>query len=160
MSEEELEEERRLAYVAVTRAKDKLFCLHAKERLLYGKTNSAQSSRFIGEMPDKYIEVEQERRFGYFGTGGGASVPPRGPQKPYTPPAATGMASKPTVVQPKRNANVVRFNPGDRVKNPNFGIGVVLTAQNLGSDMLYEIAFETVGTKKMMGNYAKLTPAD
>jgi DNA helicase-2/ATP-dependent DNA helicase PcrA len=70
------------------------------------------------------------------------------------------MTPTPIIGQTKKPAAVKSFNPGDRVKSPNFGIGVVLTAQSVGADTLYEVAFETVGTKKMMGTYAKLTPAD
>ncbi len=170
-SEEELEEERRLAYVAVTRAKDKLFCLHARERLLYGKTNYSQASRFVEEMPKSYVESDYEERG--FGGGmrrpatspstGGTRTPQRSGNGGFTGFSAPsgGMYAKPTVTAAKSTASSVRkFNPGDRVKNPNFGIGVILTAQSIGSDMLYEIAFETVGTKKMMGTYAKLTAAD
>jgi len=170
-TDEELEEERRLAYVAVTRAKDRLFCLHARERLLYGKTSYATASRFVQEMPKKYIETDYEerasmgsaiRRPAQNPSNGGSRAPSGGAVGGFTGFSPSGeLFAKPTVGQPKKpSSSVQRFNPGDRVKNPNFGVGLVLTAQSIGSDMLYEIAFESVGTKKMMGTYAKLTPAD
>ena len=168
-SDEETEEERRLAYVAVTRAKDRLFCTHARERLLYGKTSYATASRFIGEMPKKFIETDYEERSSFGGmrrpatpAPSGGKAPMRGGASGFTGFSPSGeLYGKPNVGQPRKPASSLqKFNPGDRVKNPNFGVGVVLTAQSIGSDVMYEIAFETVGTKKMMGTYAKLTSAD
>lgn len=51
------------------------------------------------------------------------------------------------------------FAPGDRVKHPAFGVGDVISAKQMGSDILYEVIFENVGTKKLMATYAKLTKA-
>ncbi|MBQ9117189.1 MAG: UvrD-helicase domain-containing protein [Clostridia bacterium] len=151
---EELEEERRLAYVAVTRAKDRLFCIHAKERLLYGRTSYNRVSRFVEEIPNKYAENESEPRVIRNPFAGSSA------SKRSSPTLSDAMISRPTVAQTTKKQSLTKFHPGDSVKHPTFGIGMVISAQDIGSDMLYEIAFETVGTKKMMATYAKLTPAN
>lgn len=150
--EEELEEERRLAYVAVTRAKDRLFCTYAHERLLYGKTQYNRLSRFWKDVPDGLLEipVEKRERSSAFADRGIFRKPERT--------LSSEMTLKPSFSGATPRAATVRFAPGDRVRHPAFGAGVVLTAQSVGADMLYEVAFETVGTKKMMGTYARLTP--
>ena len=155
VDDDEIEEERRLAYVAVTRAKDKLFCTHAHERLLYGKTSYNRISRFLKEIPDGMVERTAEKA--------------RTPQsdlltrstfkKPPTP-LSREMTKSPVITQTAKKPSAIRFSPGDTVKHPTFGIGIVLSAQNIGSDMLYEVAFDSVGTKKMMGTYAKLSPGN
>lgn len=153
--EEELEEERRLAYVAVTRAKDRLFCTHVHERLLYGKTQYNKLSEFLKEVPIELLDVPEEKPR--------VKSNPFGSQSTFKKPAyvlSTDITSKPDYSQPKKRAGIVSFSAGDRVKHPAFGIGVVLTAQSIGADTLYEVAFESVGTKKMMGTYAKLSKAD
>ena len=63
-------------------------------------------------------------------------------------------------MQTPKKSSIKSYSPGDRVRHPAFGIGVVLTAQKVGADLLYEVAFETVGTKKMMATYAKLSDAE
>ncbi len=152
--EEELEEERRLAYVAVTRAKDRLFCTHAHERLLYGKTQYNRLSRFWDEIPDGLMEKPLEKRER------ASMLSERAIYKKPERTLSSEMTSKPSFSATPKRAVGVRFSPGDRVKHPAFGVGVVLTAQSVGADMLYEVAFENVGTKKMMGTYARLAPDD
>lgn len=143
----ELEEERRLAYVAITRAKTRLFCLHARERVLYGRTQYNQPSRFLTELPEDATDRDEIRRREET-----VSAPVR--RKPtvsaeFTRPAAIAVnAAKPAVRD--------RFDGGDRVVHPSFGAGTVLTVTPMGSDVLYEIAFDSVGTKKLMATYARL----
>ena len=76
------------------------------------------------------------------------TVPIKTLQKPAVTPKTAPM-KKPSVI----------FEPGDRVKHPAFGVGDVISAKQMGSDTLYEVVFENVGTKKLMATYAKLTKA-
>ena len=145
-SNEEMEEERRLAYVAITRAKEKLFITHTSERLLYGRTQYNPISQFVKEIPDEVLDkIEPIKR------------------KPVMASFddINGMAafSKNVTynVRPMPKGENNDFAPGDRVKHMTFGEGTILSTKRMGSDTLYEIMFDTVGTKKLMKTYAKLT---
>lgn len=146
-SKSDTEEERRLAYVAITRAKKRLYLTNAKTRMLFGSTSHNRSSRFIREIPEHLIEVVspafkafQQTRFG-----GATNVP----GKPYTP--SRGLSK--STVQPVKQ---IAYKAGDTVVHNVFGQGVLLSAQSVGNDTLLEIAFEKTGTKKLMANFAKL----
>ena len=143
-SHEELEEERRLAYVAITRAKEKLFLLRAKERLLYGMTQFNQPSRFVKEIPPLLLDTSDSCEAPRARVSGIS----------YQPKIVGGIGGVKKPQAPK--APVERFTVGARVSHPVFGQGVVLSVRDLGSDTLYEVMFDTVGTKKLMGNMAKL----
>ena len=149
-SNAEMEEERRLAYVAVTRAKDMLYIVHTKMRMLYGKTGINDLSRFVKEIPKELINEEKRAtpQYGNYGTyktqtqAFGTKVyyseqPTRG--------VADGSQKKPEI-----------FAVGDRVKHLTFGEGEVFSAKPMGNDVLYEIVFDRVGTKKLMGNFARM----
>lgn len=156
MNEEELEEERRLAYVAITRAKKELYITSARSRLQYGRTQYNPPSRFIEEIPTKLIisdtaRAEERRR--------AQAQQSRTVYVKKTPEIANDITvGKPIV---KKAAPVAKdsFLPGDRVKHMVFGEGEILSVKPMGADMLYEIMFDKVGTKKLMGTYAKLTKA-
>jgi len=159
--EAELEEERRLAYVAVTRAKDRLFITHTRERLLYGKTSYNKLSKFVSEIPESMLDIEKGAERGAnpmrerIGLGAFSQRPQAQISSEFTkrsPFGASAYAAKTSV--PKET-----FSVGDTVKHPVFGTGVIMGATSVGPDVLYEIAFDSVGTKKMMGNYAKITRA-
>ncbi len=140
----EMEEERRLAYVAITRARERLFLTHCKERLLYGSTQYNPISRFVKEIPPLLLDQKDERKVPRARVSGGGYQPGinggiGGPKKPQVPKPA-----------------MERFAVGACVSHPVFGQGVVLSVRDLGSDTLYEVMFDTVGTKKLMGNMAKL----
>ena len=141
----ELEEERRLAYVAITRAKEKLFLTHARERMLFGRTQYNPVSRFADEIPESLIEtVAEPKKQGNFDV-------PTYVKKPNN-------AVKETTVfdmKPKKEAASALL-PGTRVVHASFGKGEILSAKPMGADVLYEVAFDSVGTKKLMGTYAKL----
>jgi len=190
--ESEMEEERRLAYVAITRAKKELYLLHTKNRLLYGQTMYNPVSRFVSEIPSDLIEQPEEqtnRGFGasragfssYGGFGGrsfgasGSVYGARGAEAPvtqkrtyYTAPS-TQVQVKPQAMptpehitvgkqlQPKPTGKKELFAPGDRVRHMTFGEGEILSAKPMGADVMYEIVFDRVGTKKLMATYAKLT---
>ena len=130
------EEERRLAYVAITRAKEALYIYHCESRMLYGRTDLRSASRFLGEIPEEDCEKSYKN-------------PSR--RSDYTREAVT--FSRPA--SPAGGQSV--FEAGDRIKHPFFGAGEILTAQNMGGDMLYEIAFDSGSTKRIMGSFAKLT---
>ncbi len=147
---EEIEEERRLAYVAITRAKRELTILHAKTRMLYGRTTANPASRFLDEIPRELLDFPKVKV-------PASSFTHYAPQRSRGS-VQTAAADKITVGRqmPKGTAPTVILAAGDRVSHMLFGEGTVLTVQKMGADYLYEIAFDTKGTKKLMATYAKL----
>ncbi len=143
--QDEIEEERRLAYVAVTRAKKQLYITRAKTRMLFGQTRFNQPSRFIKEIPEELLEFTGETLKTY---SVGMNKAPA-PQQP-----SRGFTSKPSVSALAKNTTV--FNIGDTVIHKAYGEGIVLSAKPMGNDTLLEIAFTAAGTKKIMANYAKV----
>ena len=155
---DDMEEERRLAYVAITRAKDSLYISRAKLRMLYGRTSCNPLSRFVEEIPDSLIyEDVPETRYSY-----GYSYDP----KPKTYYSANDIgfnsysfgAPKKTQTAPQKPKFSIK--EGDRVFHVTFGEGEVISVRPMGADVLYEVAFDSVGTKKLMGTYAKLKKLD
>ena len=146
--DDEIEEERRLAYVAVTRAKKQLHITRAKTRMLFGQTRFNQPSRFIREIPDELLERTGETMKTFSSSIGSAPSRPQAPSRGFT-------AAKPSFSAPAQNSGVV-FNAGDTVTHKAYGEGVVLSAKPMGNDTLLEIAFTTAGTKKIMANFAKV----
>ena len=146
-SEEELEEERRLAYVGITRAKEKLYLVNAQQRMLYGTTNRNMASRFLREIPMTVTEDVSTKTY---------KVPATGKSKiTHTASSSIGArkfgqagnsAAKPTA----------DYKVGDTVLHKSFGTGTILSLQPMGGDILMEIAFDKAGTKKMMANFARL----
>ncbi len=144
----EVEEERRLCYVAITRAKKELFIVHTNQRMLYGRTQFNPESRFLKEIPEQLIERERS--------------PYDKPKKPvysysdnnYKPVYDTLTIN----AKPKApiNAGAQVLEAGDRVYHATFGEGDIISAKKMGADWLYEVVFDKVGTKKLMGTYAKL----
>lgn len=138
-----VEEERRLAYVAITRAKESLCLTHCMSRMLYGRTDARTASRFLAEIPEQdRVSSSPEPSFGQRSPYGGfrSTEPPRG-DRSGTQTLAGGQT---------------RFSAGDRVIHAFFGAGEVLSAQEMGGDMLYEIQFDNGSTKRIMGSFAKL----
>ena len=152
----DMEEERRLAYVAVTRAKDEIYVTHTRTRMLYNQTSYFPLSRFIGEIPASLIESkgEEHDRFAYM---------PQREVKTYFSDrnANTGFGQSigaPTAPKPKpAPRGDLTLREGDRVRHRMFGDGEIFSAKPMGNDVLYEVIFDNVGTKKLMGNFAKLT---
>ncbi len=142
----EIEEERRLAYVAVTRAKKQLYITRAKQRMLFGQTRFNQPSRFIREIPESLLERTGETMHTFSSSVGSS------PSKPQAP--SRGFSGSPTISAPVKNTTV--FNAGDTVMHKAYGEGVVLSAKSMGNDTLLEIAFTNSGTKKIMANFAKV----
>ncbi|MCI5736118.1 MAG: UvrD-helicase domain-containing protein [Eubacterium sp.] len=164
-SEEDLEEERRLAYVGITRAKKKLYLISSQQRMLYGQTSRNMPSRFLREIPSSVIDDQSvtARRSTGFST----------PRSAYTTASrnASGYSSRNKIgsyTQSSSSAhkfgqagngaqkNNIDFKVGDTVSHKSFGTGTILTITPMGGDMLLEVAFDKAGTKKMMANYARL----
>ncbi len=142
----EIEEERRLAYVAVTRAKKKLYVMNVRERMMFGKTRYNRPSRFLEEIPQNYIDDQNQQQRIYTQQNNSNSKPLL--SKELTTPVGTAT--------PIKRANTASFTVGESVKHPTFGDGIVLSVQKMGADTLYEVAFDRVGTKKLMATFAKL----
>ena len=189
---EEMEEERRLCYVALTRAEEQLYLTCANQRMLFGRTTSNLPSRFTDEIPERCLiqsgrrRTEEEREYGgqwgsvrqerqhqerqdYYAQrreerrnfggsysipvpsggsrsgkplGGGISIGGRTPQPTAKRPAAVKAA-------PPSSSNVP-FHTGDLVKHTAFGRGMIVSMKPMGGDALLEVAFDSVGTKKLM----------
>lgn len=165
----EIEEERRLAYVAITRAKKQLYITQARMRMLFGQTKYNPHSRFIDEIPEKLMEKRgvKEQRFSSpysrqnsFGSTGGSfghsdrDYPFSDSKKPVSSASRGFSSSSSSVSAPSKNST--SFKPGDTVIHKAFGEGVVLSAKPMGNDTLLEIAFTAAGTKKIMANFAKI----
>ncbi len=150
----EIEEERRLAYVALTRAKKQIYITSAHERMLNGSTQYNPPSRFVEEIPSELCDIEDgsSRRISYkFSDDGSFSYTGR-KQSSFAPKKPAAFAKKPT-----SPALGETFAPGARVRHSTFGAGVVVSVKKMGADTLYEINFDKVGVKKLMATYARLT---
>ncbi|MBQ8176610.1 MAG: UvrD-helicase domain-containing protein [Oscillospiraceae bacterium] len=146
---EDMEEERRLAYVAITRAKEKLYISHAKQRMLFGSTNRNLISRFAKEIDSDYIErVDSTVKM----VDDDSDVIVQNVPK-YS--IQSDLANR-KVEQAKKKAEA-DFSVGERVKHNIFGEGTVLSVKKISNDAMLEIAFDSVGTKKLMANFAKIT---
>ncbi len=154
MNPEELEEERRLAYVAVTRAKKKVYISHVNSRMLNGQTQMNQISRFVREIPDSLIQQTAMDSYrspyssGYYGKRTGSAFSGK-----YN---YDWSAGKPETKQSKPKTPLEVFEVGDNVSHGLFGNGVILSVKQMGGDILYEVVFEEHGTKKLMATFAKL----
>ena len=153
-SSDEMEEERRLAYVAITRAKDELFFLHTQRRMLYGRTSYNPLSRFVGEISESLIDREPKRKSEWQTSMENArfeqhSAATNFKREKVT--VATPVFAKPAATAPKET-----FREGDIVMHMTFGRGEILSVRPMGADTLYEVAFDKVGTKKLMATYARL----
>lgn len=147
--EEEIEEERRLCYVGITRAKERLFITRAQSRTLFGSTKYNPPSRFLEEIPEELLDRKEERmkiqpmaetgRPKSQGFGRSALLENQGAK----PAAAAGKAA------------VLSYAPGDKVKHRKFGVGTVVAAQSMGADVLLRIEFPE-GEKKLLAAYAPI----
>ena len=133
---EEMEEERRLCYVAITRAKKHLTLSCAKQRMLYGRTSVNRHSRFIEEIPPELV------------TGKKAELP-KTYQKPAQP-QHQPRAWTDSFQTRKTQAALPDFRKGDMIVHDTFGRGMILSVLKMGNDAMLEIAFDQVGTKRLM----------
>jgi len=156
----EIEEERRLCYVAMTRAKRKLYFTAARRRMLFGRTSTAKTSRFVNEIKYEHLEIkESERSFSDNDFGFSSSYQPdfksakpkstyNNQNTPYNP-----YSKKPEISITKPPPGPL-LSKGDSVLHKAFGAGVIISVKPAGGDALLEIAFEGVGTKRLMLNTA------
>lgn len=164
-SEEDLEEERRLAYVGITRAKKKLYLISSQQRMLYGQTSRNMPSRFLREIPSSVIDDQSvvARRSTGFTTPRTAYANASRNEHGYSSHNKIGSYTQSSNSAHKfgqagnaAQKNNIDFKVGDTVSHKSFGTGTVLTVTPMGGDMLLEVAFDKAGTKKMMANYARL----
>ena len=161
--EEELEEERRLCYVAMTRAKERLTLTHARQRMLYGRTGSNKVSRFLEEIPEKNLNwegkgLEAGGSFGAYGSGsyGGGSYSGGsygGGQRTagtYARPARPAYQEARRTTLSQAAAPGMSLSQGERVEHSAFGKGTVVSVQPMGGDALVQVDFEEAGRKKLM----------
>jgi DNA helicase II / ATP-dependent DNA helicase PcrA len=166
-SEAELEEERRLCYVGITRAKDRAYLSYARRRSLFGRTNMNPPSRFLMELPSEGVQlrgdVETEERDSW------AELDWERDRTRYEerkqarrdamlaglPPAWSGRATK----QRTAVASETRFRAGDRVTHPSLGEGMVVSSVTRDDDEEVTVAFPDKGVKKLMASFAKLARA-
>ncbi len=180
-----LEEERRLAYVGITRAKRRLCLTNARSRMQYGKTVMNPPSDFVREIPAELLnDTSPGGGYAAGGFGGGyyggssyrggsyrsrAAYPaaagsayptsrarPGGRGASYPAAAPAGPVSRPLQSEAKKEAPPADLRPGDAVLHKKFGKGMVISVQPLGNDLLTEVAFESCGTKKLMAGVARL----
>ncbi|MBQ6823968.1 MAG: UvrD-helicase domain-containing protein [Clostridia bacterium] len=162
----ELEEERRLMYVGVTRARKCLWLLHARQRMLYGRTQFCMPSVFLKELPVLVVkDLSPKTSFGgsSFGSAPSTKNTNYGSRTAASPVRFGQVTStpQPTIRKPVATpAPTFNFNCGDRVKHKTFGNGTLVSKTPMGSDFLLEVQFDTVGTKKIMANFAKLMKAE
>ena len=149
-TQEDIEEERRLCYVAITRAKQILYITQTRSRTVFGRTTPSIPSRFFKEIPPEFLKEV------------GSPIKPAA----KTNPSAAGQYRRPTAApgevykkpQAAAHAKVSSevFTTGDRISHPKFGEGVILSVTPFERDALLEIKFDSVGTKRLMAAYAKL----
>ena len=165
----EMEEERRLCYVAMTRAREKLTLTNARQRTLYGRTTPCMPSRFLNEIPEENMEwlskpqprseswEERDNDYGdrgygsYGGYGQRSAAPVVTRREPAEPKAgALRSAAGASRAAPKAAAPRMQIQAGETVEHDAFGRGLVLSVRAMGGDALVEVAFDSVGTKKLM----------
>ena len=142
LDDQEIEEERRLCYVAITRAKEKLYLTRADSRMLYGRTNRNPPSRFIEEIPQDIIENLNIR-----------TLPPK--NKVYSFDGLVEPEPEPT--KPQTEANT--FQLGERIIHKKWGEGVIISVQGEGDALEMKVAFPDLGIKTLVAKYAPIVKA-
>lgn len=169
LEDDELEEERRLAYVGITRAKQKLYMTNAFSRMLYGRRQNNQASRFVEEINPDLIHVENQA----------AGSMTNGRSVPFAHQNATASAYhqfqtqgrsqgrhvnstqpvKPVAVNAGTGANKLNWKSGDKVSHKKWGIGTVVKVNGTGEDMELDVAFPSQGVKRLLASFAPITKA-
>ncbi|MBO0959270.1 DNA helicase PcrA [Neobacillus sp. MM2021_6] len=166
MEEAEMEEERRLAYVGITRAEQSLFITNAQMRTLFGRTNMNPASRFIAEIPEDLIEgVEPEKRMSTpFGSGGRRSF--GSPNSSFASPKSsfsTPATPRKPVMRPvsaSSGGEEVGWKVGDKAEHGKWGIGTVVSVKGQGEGIELDIAFPSpVGIKRLLAKFAPINKA-
>jgi DNA helicase-2/ATP-dependent DNA helicase PcrA len=144
---EELEEERRLLYVGMTRAADQLTMTLAERRLVYGKVQYRSPSRFLDEIPSEALEERVERS-------------DRSASGSFAPRFAGSRPPRFEAVEPEDEPQeAAPLGRGKRVRHPRYGYGVILAQEGSGDDTRLTVYFDRAGKKKFVARYADLTPA-
>jgi len=148
---EEMEEERRLCYVAITRAKNTLTICYAKQRMIFGRTSAAMPSRFLKELPETEI-LKKGSTLSVYGQNMASGSASYARRPVYS---ETGQYSSFTKsVGSNDNTKILDLSKGDMVQHTAFGRGMVLSVMKMGGDALLEVAFDKIGTKKLMAKTA------
>ena len=150
MDTAQIEEERRLAYVGITRAERQLYVTNASTRTMYGRVSAYLPSRFLAEIPPELME-EYHRRAAMPASQSSASVPGRQRVSILTRPVATSL--------PKQHHVDTTFAAGDKVRHKIWGIGTVLAVIGEGQNMQMKIEFPTKGVRQVVVKYAPLERA-
>ena len=150
-SEEDMEEERRLAYVAITRAKKRLYLTNASQRMLFGQTQRNITSRFMREVGSELMEKHDNA----------AAMRSQMNEKDNSVTEVHSTTLQQQLARNKLHAGTapkeaVTYTAGEKVSHNVFGEGTILSVKKMANDSMLEIAFEKVGTKKIMANFAKL----
>jgi len=153
-SDEELEEERRLCYVGITRAMKSLVVTYARHRMLFGRTTFSRRSRFVDELPEDVVTGRPAARTFRSAFDDFSQEPQSDWSAPAKPPVKKPTNLYSTLVSAKSAAPALSLRQGDMVRHKVFGRGLVLTVLPMGNDALLEIAFDDVGTKKLMAGTA------
>ncbi len=146
-----IEEERRLFYVGITRAMDRLFLTAAQNRMQYGKTNAAEDSRFLEELiggfdtVDAYGQVQEYRQKTWRD------------YRPTVPPKTSGSALGSAVKNTSPLTDELSYRGGERVTHPKFGEGQVLAVAGVGDKQEVTVHFASAGAKKLLVKFANLT---
>ena len=150
-SEDDMEEERRLAYVAITRAKKHLYLANARQRMLFGQTQHNITSRFMREIGSELIEKHDNA----------AAMKQQLANEDNAVTEVRSATLQQQLARNKKSAGsapkeAVVYTAGEKVSHSIFGEGVIVSVKPMANDSMLEIAFDKVGTKKIMANYAKL----
>ena len=151
----EVEEERRLCYVGITRAKKELYMSRAKQRLLYGRTTRPEASRFLEEMDEEtYDEIDRtvKRKEYLFDDYDGAS----GGRIPTYNKGVSGFDALKSKKDRETAKPAVIYLIGDRVRHRTFGEGTVIKVTRVANDSMLEVRFDDVGVKRVMANFAPI----
>ncbi len=147
---EQMEEERRLCYVGLTRAKERLYLIHAFRRMLYGDSQLNERSRFIDDIPPELIKGQDKPRARQTSLGLGAG---RYHRRSF---ASLYSAGSKESAKPAPAPVEARFRAGDRVRHARFGEGTVISTELTGQDEEVTVAFEDKGVKRLMVSFANL----
>jgi len=152
MNPDELNEERRLAYVGITRAKEKLYITKAKSRMLMGHTSYNKVSRFVNEIPPELLNYTGEKKTfastnGFSASSSHISI---GTGSKFTPNKSFNTFTKPAV----KSGTI--YKKGDCVFHKVFGKGMIVKTEKMGNDTMIEVAFDKAGTKTLMANFSKM----
>lgn len=142
LSDVEIEEERRLTYVGITRAKEKLYLSNAKYRSLFGDFRRSEPSCFLSELPPEVLQMEDQTKQDL------DSFRSKQTTHKITLDSAPKKAPEPATID---------YTEGDRIRHAVFGDGEVLSMTKMGNDFLVEVNFDKRGRKKIMANFARLT---